>query len=113
MKHSILKKIVDLKKQQKELAIVTDLKNSNSTVYKLDEDLDKDFIQYKDQIDSFFKSKNNGVIDGTDIFVSEIKQASVSIESLKKGEIGSLFFSKETTRVKVGNTVQLVIPMPE
>jgi len=69
MKHSILKKIVDLKKQKKEFAIVTDLKNSNSTVYKLDEDLDEDFIQYKDQIDSFFKSKNNGVIDGTDIFV--------------------------------------------
>jgi xanthine dehydrogenase accessory factor len=54
MKHSILKKIVDLKKQKKEFAIVTDLKNSNSTVYKLDEDLDEDFIQYKDQIDSFF-----------------------------------------------------------
>ena len=69
MKHSILKKIVDLKKQKKEFAIVTNLKNSNSTVYKLDEDLDEDFIQYKDQIDNFFKSKNNGVIDGTDIFV--------------------------------------------
>lgn len=69
MKHSILKKIVDLKKQKKEFAIVTNLKNSNSVVYKLDEDLDKDFIQYKDQIDSFFKLKNNGVIDGTDIFV--------------------------------------------
>jgi xanthine dehydrogenase accessory factor len=69
MKHSILKKIVDLKKQKKEFAIVTNLKNSNSVVYKLDEDLDEDFIQYKDQIDSFFKLKNNGVIDGTDIFV--------------------------------------------
>jgi len=69
MKHSILKKIVDLKKQKKEFAIVTNLKNSNSVVYKLDEDLDKDFIQYKDQIDSFFKLKNNGVIDGADIFV--------------------------------------------
>ena len=57
MKYSILKKIVDLKKQKKEFAIVTDLKNSNSTVYKLDEDLDEDFIQYKDQIDSFFKLK--------------------------------------------------------
>ena len=73
MKHSILEKIVDLKKQKKEFAIVTDLKNSNSTVYKLDEDLDEDFIQYKDQIDSFFKSKNNGVIDGTDIFVETYK----------------------------------------
>ena len=69
MKHSILKKIVDLKKQKKEFAIVTNLKNSNSVVYKLDEDIDKDFIQYKDQIDSFFKLKNNGIIDGTDIFV--------------------------------------------
>jgi xanthine dehydrogenase accessory factor len=69
MKHSILKKIVDLKKQKKEFVIVTNLKNSNSTVYKLDEDLDEDFVQYKDQIDSFFKTKNNGVIDGTDIFV--------------------------------------------
>ena len=69
MKYSILKKIVDLKKQKKEFAIITNLKNSNSIVYELDEDLDKDFIQYKDQIDSFFKLKNNGVIDGTDIFV--------------------------------------------
>ena len=41
MKHSILKKIVDLKKQKKEFVIVTNLKNSNSTVYKLDEDLDE------------------------------------------------------------------------
>ena len=45
MKYSILKKIVDLKKQKKEFAIVTNLKNSNSIVYKLDEDLDEAWIE--------------------------------------------------------------------
>ena len=69
MKQEILKNIIELKRQKKEFAIVTNLENGNSTILQNDNDLDNEFIDYKDQIMNFYKSKNNGVIDGTNIFV--------------------------------------------
>ena len=69
MKQEILKNIIELKKQKKEFAIVTNLENGNSTILQNDNDLDNEFIDHKDQIMNFYKSKNNGVIDGTNIFV--------------------------------------------
>ena len=69
MKQEILKNIIELKKQKKEFAIVTNLENGNSIIYQSDNDLNNEFSDNKDQIISFYKSKNNGVIDGTNIFV--------------------------------------------
>ena len=69
MKQEILKNIIELKRQKKEFAIVTNLENGNSTILQNDNDLDNEFIDHKDQIMNFYKSKNNGVIDGTNIFV--------------------------------------------
>ncbi|WP_440931208.1 XdhC family protein [Candidatus Pelagibacter sp.] len=69
MKQSLLKKIINLKKQKKEFAIITNLKNGNSTIYHNENELTGEFESYKDQIINFYKSKNNGVIDGTEIFV--------------------------------------------
>ena len=69
MKQEILKNIIELKRQKKEFAIVTNLENGNSTILQNDNDLDNEFIDHKDQIMNFYKLKNNGVIDGTNIFV--------------------------------------------
>ena len=69
MKQSLLKEIINLKKQKKEFAIITNLENGNSTIYHNDNELTGEFESYKDQITNFYKSKNNGVIDGTNIFV--------------------------------------------
>ena len=69
MKQSLLKEIINLKKQKKEFAIITNLENGNSTIYHNDNELTGEFESYKDQIINFYKSKNNGVIDGTNIFV--------------------------------------------
>ena len=69
MKQSLLKEIIKLKKQKKEFAIITNLENGNSTIYHNDNELTGEFESYKDQIITFYKSKNNGVIDGTNIFV--------------------------------------------
>ena len=69
MKQEILKNIIELKRQKKEFAIVTNLENGNSTILQNDNDLDNEFSDHKDHIINFYKSKNNGVIDGTNIFV--------------------------------------------
>jgi len=69
MKQSLLKEIINLKKQKKEFAIITNLENGNSTIYHNDNELTGEFESYKDQIINFYKSKKNGVIDGTNIFV--------------------------------------------
>ena len=69
MKQSLLKEIINLKKQKKEFAIITNLENGNSAIYHNDNELTGEFKSYKDQIINFYKSKNNGVIDGTNIFV--------------------------------------------
>ena len=69
MKQSLLKEIINLKKQKKEFAIITNLENGNSTIYHNDNELIGEFESYKDQIINFYKLKNNGVIDGTNIFV--------------------------------------------
>ena len=69
MKQEILRNIIELKKQKKEFAIVTNLENGNSIIYQSDNDLNNEFSDNKDQIINFYKSKNNGVIDGTNIFV--------------------------------------------
>ena len=65
----MIKEIINLKKQKKEFAIITNLENGNSTIYHNDNELTGEFESYKDQIINFYKSKNNGVIDGTNIFV--------------------------------------------
>ena len=69
MKQEILKNIIELKRQKKEFAIVTNLENGNSIIYQNENDLKNEFSDNKDQIISLYKSKNNGVIDGTNIFV--------------------------------------------
>ena len=69
MKHSQLKEIIKKKASKIEFAIVTNLENGLSEIYEPGKSLSKEFETHKEQIDSFFKLKKNGVIEKTEIFV--------------------------------------------
>ncbi len=69
MKQSQLKEIIKKKISKIEFAVVTNLKNGTSEIYEPGKSLSKEFEVYKEQIDSFFKLKKNGVLEKTEIFV--------------------------------------------
>jgi len=69
MKIKVLNEIITKKINKTEFALVTNLKNSESEIFVLGEPLSKEFENYKIQIESFFKSKKNGIVENTDIFI--------------------------------------------
>jgi len=69
MKLEILKEIIIKKEKKTEFAIVTNLATGNSEIFEKGKSLSKDFEKFLDQINTFYKSKKNGIIEDTDIFV--------------------------------------------
>ena len=69
MKHSQLKEIIKKKASKKEFAVVTNLENALSEIYEPGKSLIKEFEIHREQIESFFKLKKNGIIENTEIFV--------------------------------------------
>ena len=69
MKQSLLKEIIELKKNKKEFAIITNLANGNSCIFENNKPINEDFKIHTKQINDFYKNKKNGVIDDTDIFI--------------------------------------------
>ena len=69
MKIKVLNEIITKKINKTEFALVTNLKNSESEIFVPGEPLSKEFENYKIQIESFFKSKKNGIVENTDIFI--------------------------------------------
>ena len=69
MKLTILKKIIEKKKNKSEFAIITNISNGESEIFEKNKPLSKEMEIYSNQINNFFKSKKNGVIEGSDIFV--------------------------------------------
>ncbi len=69
MKLEILKKIIEKKKNKSEFAIITNISNGESEIFEKKKPLSKEMEIYSNQINNFFKSKKNGVIEGSDIFV--------------------------------------------
>ena len=69
MKLKILQEIIKKKNSKTEFAIVTNLKDSDSEIFEKGKKLSKNFENYQDQIEIFFKKKKNGVIENTEIFV--------------------------------------------
>ena len=69
MKLEILKEIIKKKEKKIEFAIVTNLATGNSEIFEKEKSLSNDFEKFTDQINSFYQSKKNGIIEGTDIFV--------------------------------------------
>ena len=69
MKINILKEIIKKKEKKNEFGIITNLKTGESEIYEKGKQLTKDLEKYSEQIENFYNSKKNGVIDGTEIFV--------------------------------------------
>jgi len=69
MKLQTLKSIIEKKKNKSEFAIITNLKTGESEIFEKDKSLSKEMQVYSNQINDFFKSKKNGVIENSEIFV--------------------------------------------
>ena len=69
MKLQTLKSIIEKKKNKSEFAIITNLKTGVSEIFEKDRPLSKEMQIYSNQINEFFKSKKNGVIENSEIFV--------------------------------------------
>jgi len=69
MKLEVLREIIKKKENKNEFAIVTNLATGNSEIFESGKSLSKDFEKFANQINTFYQSKKNGIIDGTDIFV--------------------------------------------
>ena len=69
MKLETLKLIISKKKNKTEFAIITNLSTGESEIFEKEKPLSKELEKYSNQINEFFKSKKNGVIDETEIFI--------------------------------------------
>jgi len=69
MKLETLREIIKRKDNKLEFAIVTNLSTGESEIFEEKKPLSKNFEKYNDQINKFYKSKKNGVIENTDIFI--------------------------------------------
>ena len=69
MKQSLLKEIIELKKQKKEFAILTDISNATSEIYTQDKSLSAYFNKNLLDIKKYYDEKKNGVIENTNIFI--------------------------------------------
>ena len=69
MKLQTLKSIIDKKKNKSEFAIITNLKTGESEIFEKHKPLSKEMEVYSNQINEFFKSKKNGVVENSEIFV--------------------------------------------
>ena len=69
MKLETLKSIISKKENKTEFAIVTNLSTGESEIFEKNKPLSKELEKYSVQINDFFKSKKNGVINGTEIFI--------------------------------------------
>jgi len=69
MKLQTLKSIIEKKKNKSEFAIITNLSNGESEIFEKGKPLSKKMEVYSNQINELFKSKKNGVIENSQIFV--------------------------------------------
>jgi len=69
MQLKTLREIIKKKENRSEFAILTNLTTGNSEIFEKGKSLSKDFEKFTDQINTFYQSKKNGIIEGTDIFV--------------------------------------------
>jgi len=69
MKINTLKQIIENKKQKTEFSIITDLSTGETKILKKDLPFDEKLKKYSKQINDFLKSKKNGVISDTNLFV--------------------------------------------
>ena len=64
-----LEQIIKNKSSKVEFAIVTNLQNGESQVFEPGQKLSGDFDKFQKEVENFFKSKRNGIIENSDIFI--------------------------------------------
>ena len=69
MKKKLLEKIIKNKEAKIEFAIITNLENGESCIFEKNKPIDKNFEEYKNEINLQFEKKKNGMLDDTNIFV--------------------------------------------
>ena len=80
MKIETLKEIIKKKLSNEQFAILTNLSNGYSEIFKLGIPISKNFINYKNEIENYYNLKKSGIIDGTEIFIQNyIKPVEVII----------------------------------
>ena len=80
MKIEILKEIIKKKSSNEQFAVLTNLSNGSSEIYKLGIPLSKNFINYKNEIENYYNLNKSGVINDSEIFIQNyIKPVEVII----------------------------------
>ena len=80
MKIETLKEIIKKKLSNEQFAVLTNLNNGSSEIFKLGTPIGKNFINYKNEIQNYYNLKKSGIIDGTEIFIQNyIKPVEVII----------------------------------
>ena len=80
MKIETLKEIIKKKLSNEQFAILTNLSNGSSEIFKSGMPISKNFINYKNEIENYYNLKKSGIIDGTEILIQNyIKPVEVII----------------------------------
>ncbi len=69
MKIEILKEIIKKKLSDEQFAVLTNLSNGSSEIYKIGIPLSNNFINYKNDIENYYNLKKSGVINNTEILI--------------------------------------------
>ena len=105
MKINTLKEIIKKKENKTEFAIITDLKTGESEIYEKGKQLRKDFEKYSDQINSFYNSKKNGVIEGKS-FSFRVSQSTEGMPPAMRDRIGGNSFSQSFSGTIDGGSME-------
>ena len=80
MKIETLKEIIKKKSSNERFAILTNLSNGSSEMFKLGTPISKNFSNYKNEIENYYNLNKNGIINDTEIFIQNyIKPVKVII----------------------------------
>ena len=80
MKIETLKEIIKKKSSNEQFAVLINLSNGSSEIFKLGIPISKNFINYKNEIENYYNLKKSGIIDDTEIFIQNyIKPVEVII----------------------------------
>ena len=69
MKIQTLKQIIKKNSLNEQFAIITNLSNGSSEIFKVGSSLSKNFINFKNEIENYYNLKKSGVINNTEIFI--------------------------------------------
>ena len=69
MKIETLKQIIKKNSLNEQFAIITNLSNGSSEIFKIGSSLSKNFINFKNEIENYYNLKKSGIINNTEIFI--------------------------------------------